>query len=76
MTHSGRIHNGAIVPDEPLALPEGAAVTFTVLPHSETLSEEARPLSERLAGVLGVTNELPDDAATNLMHYLYGQAKQ
>ncbi len=58
------------------AFPEGAAVTFTVLPHSETLSEEARPLSERLADVLGVTNELPDDAATNLKHYLYGQAKQ
>jgi len=77
MVHSAHIRNGVILLDEPVPLPEGAAVTVEI--HSEAASiakpSGAPTLLERLQVVVGAARGLPEDAAAQVDHYLYGHPR-
>lgn len=80
MTLHGHIHNGAIVFDAQVALPEGASVRVEIVAppsSSGTAAASATPtLLERLGDVVGAVDDLPADGARNLEHYLYGAPKR
>ncbi len=78
MTLHGHIENGAIVLDEQVPLPEGAAVQVRVTPKVPAPEAEAKipTLAERLKNFIGILEDLPEDAAENHDHYLYGCAKE
>lgn len=77
MAYMGHVENGAIVLDEPVALPDGAVVKieFAVeLPGSDDGSGPS--FTERFSEVLGKARSMPEDAAEDHDHYLYGGAKR
>jgi len=77
MTYRGHIENGAVVFDEPTELPEGAPVKIHVFQMPSDSQEEAMPsLAETLAPFIGKAVGLPEDAAENHDHYLYGTPKK
>jgi hypothetical protein len=77
MTYHGHIENGAIVLDEPTDLPDGAFVRIDVCAIStQPESEEIPTLAESLAPFIGKAVGLPEDAAENHDHYLYGTPKR
>ncbi len=77
MTYKGHIENGAVVFDEPAELPDGALVRIDVLAMASASREEAVPsLAESLAPFIGKAVGLPEDAAENHDHYLYGTPKR
>ena len=78
MTYRGHVKNGVVLLDDAVSLPEGAAVQIELIGDlSPAPEEEAGPtLYERLAGVIGQATGLPQDAATNVDHYLYGHPKK
>ena len=51
-------------------IPEGTEVSI------EVAGGDGPTLAERLASVIGTAKALPDDAAENLDHYLYGAPKK
>lgn len=75
MSFEGHIENGRIVLDEPAQLPEGAKVRVEVL-HDSAATTENRTLYERLKPFVGILEGLPEDAALNHDHYLYGSPKK
>lgn len=68
MTVKGKVKNGVVVPVEPVQLPEGADVLVE-------LQDPATPgaWAERF---FGKADDLPEDSAQNLDHYLYGHPKK
>ena len=73
MTFSGQVHNGVVVLDDPIGLPEGTKVRVEPVDASVEQSEgEAPTLYERLKSVIGQAQGLPDDASLQVDHYLYG----
>ena len=70
MTYKGRIQNGSVVLDKPVALPEGTEVAVDLVPVQPPV-----PLSESLKDVIGKTTGLPPDASSHKRHYLYGHPK-
>ncbi len=77
MTYSGHVENGVIVLDEAVDLPDGAPVTIELASAPQSTDDEAIPsLAERLASVIGSVDGLPEDAAENHDHYLYGAPKK
>lgn len=81
MTLHGHIHNGEIVFDAQVALPEGASVRVEIVTppasSSGTATVIATPtLLERLGDIVGAVDDLPTDGARNLEHYLYGAPKR
>ena len=82
MTLTGHIIGGQIVPDAPAVLPEGAAVRIEVVnaPAEESTSsgsDDSQPtLAEQLRDYLTHAIDLPEDAALNHDHYLYGAPKK
>ena len=70
MGYRGHLKNGIVVIDEPVDLPEGTEVWV------EAAEGQGPTLADRLASVIGTAKDLPDDAAENLDHYLYGAAKK
>jgi hypothetical protein len=75
MVYPAHVRNGVIVLDEPVQIPEGTAVAVEV-PVANTRAEEGTAtLLERLSSVVGVAEGLPQDAAANVDHYLYGQSR-
>lgn len=73
MTHRGRMHNGVVVLDAPAEIPEGAAVEVRVVEErSEAAADEIPSLYDRLKSAVGKAQGLPEDAADNHDHYLYG----
>ncbi len=78
MTVLGHIKNGVIVPDQPVVLPEGAAVRVEVLPLTEKKPEHAAQpsLVEKLLKYAGAATDLPADLARNHDHYIHGTPKQ
>ena len=78
MTYRGHVQNGVVLLDDAVSLPEGAVVRVELIDDlSPAPDEEAGPtLYERLAGVIGQAKGLPQDASTNVDHYLYGHPKQ
>jgi hypothetical protein len=77
MTYRGHVQNGTVIFDDVVVLPEGVAVQVDVLHNAKEDVEEAGPtLHERLRSAIGKAEGLPVDAALNVDHYLYGQAKR
>lgn len=76
MTLHGRIENGSIVLNQETVLPEGAAVEVRIIESSTKFTDQEPPtLAERLKDFIGIL-ELPEDAAENHDHYLYGTPKK
>jgi hypothetical protein len=82
MTLHGHVQNGVIILDGNVPLPEGAAVEVQVFvpkpdPTATGGSETEIPtLAERLKDFIGILEDLPEDAARNHDHYLYGTPKK
>jgi hypothetical protein len=71
MTWTVKVANGTVKLPPGVQLPDGAEVRLTI-PDSQ-----AQPsFAERYAGYIGVAGDLPSDLATNLDHYVHGQAKK
>ncbi len=78
MTYRGHVRNGVVVLDEPVELPDGAAVRVELAEEQPACEEPREPmptLAERLKDVIG-TVEGPPDLAENHDHYLYGVPKK
>lgn len=81
MTLHGYIQDGMIVLDQSTPLPEGAAVEVRiVMPQAAEIQAdgpnvEIPTLAERLKDFIGIL-DLPEDAARNHDHYLYGTPKK
>jgi hypothetical protein len=73
MTYRGHVNKGVVVLDEPVAIEEGAEVRVEVVEKEEGTG---RSLAQRLAAVIGKARSLPEDAAENHDHYLYGVPKK
>ena len=71
MPYRGHIENGAVVLDEPVAVPEGTAVTVEPVG-----SVRVPTLAEQLADVIGIVNDLPEDMAEHHDHYIHGKPKE
>lgn len=76
MTFTGHILEGRVVFDQPVSLPDGTPVRVELV-ETATKAADTRPtLLERLGDVVGKAVGLPEDAAQNLDHYLYGHPKR
>lgn len=73
MTYHGQIRNGVVTLDQGEQLPEGARVEVRLV---ETPTSEATSLASKLLQHAGAIDDLPDDAAQQLDHYLYGLPKR
>ncbi|HUT93829.1 MAG TPA: hypothetical protein VMY37_30480 [Thermoguttaceae bacterium] len=71
MSYRGRVHNGVVVLEGGVKLPEGAAVKVETIEAS--LPEETDDRVYRLAELASPTG-IPD-LALNIDHYLYGHPK-
>lgn len=74
MTYKGHIENGVAVLDEPVSLQDGTPVLIEI--DAENHVKTNKPLSERLSSIIGKAQGLPEDAAVNHDHYLYGSPKR
>ena len=68
MTYRGHVKNGVVVFGEAYSLPEGTAVEVRAAeaPASST------SIRDKLLAIAGTVEGLPEDAAENHDHYLYG----
>ena len=69
--YSGHIEKGAVVLDEPAALPDGTKVTVAPLDDAQ-----APTLAEQLSDVVGIAQGLPEDMAKNHDHYIHGAPRK
>ena len=77
MTYKGHIKNGLVVFDEPAPLADGTPVRVEVMSKAAAEGPEPIPsLADRLAPFIGQAKSLPEDAAENHDHYLYGTRKR
>ncbi|HOZ46511.1 MAG TPA: hypothetical protein PLO37_06015 [Candidatus Hydrogenedentes bacterium] len=70
MVYRGHIENGVAVLDEAADLKDGTPVRIEVADAGGQAG--GRPLTERLASIIGKVEGLPEDAAENHDRYLYG----
>ena len=71
MGYRGRVKNGAIVLDDPLALPEDTEVLVEPVKHDDG-PNQTRTLYERFERFIGVVDDLPPDMAEQHDHYIHG----
>lgn len=77
MRYEGHVESGVVVLDEPMDLPDGAMVRIEVLTEAAEADEETGlAFTERFAEIMGKARSLPEDAAENHDHYLYGVPKK
>jgi hypothetical protein len=79
MVYRGRVKGGVIVFDPPNSLPEGVEVRVEIMPaesEGPLLDEQGRTLGQKLMKYAGRATGLPEDAALNHDHYLYGTPKR
>ncbi len=77
MTYRGHVKNGQITLDEPVELPEGAAVNVDVVAVEIVENGAEQPtIWEKLLKLAGTVEGLPSDLAKNHDHYLYGVPKK
>ena len=76
MTYRGHVHNGVVVLEEPIVLPEGASVEIDLVDDDKEAKESGDTLYEQLAPLVGAAKGLPPDLATNHDLYLHGQFKK
>jgi len=75
------VKDGVIVPDEPIGIENGVRVFFEIRVNtSDETSRECPPtnpsITQLLSRFAGKAQTLPEDAAENLDHYLYGLPKK
>jgi predicted DNA-binding antitoxin AbrB/MazE fold protein len=89
---TGTVHDGVIVLDEDIKLPEGQTVKIIIQPSinesasspadapdgqtKEALARPLSPLAQMLLSHAGTVEGLPPDFALNHDHYLYGADKR
>ena len=71
----GKIKGGAVILDEPGALPDGTVVRVEPV-EADGAREEGASLSEKLLRLAGTVKGLPPDLARNHDHYLHGLPKK
>ena len=77
MPYKGHVENGVVILDEPVSLDDGTEVQVEVTDKAPSPDEDTGlSLTQRLAGVVGKAQSLPEDAAEHHDHYLYGVPKQ
>lgn len=78
MTHRGTVRNGAIVLDQPSALPDGCRVECILIEVSSQDCDSALATGkyQGLMAFAGSVKDLPADVSENVDHYLYGHPKQ
>ncbi|MDY0165461.1 MAG: hypothetical protein RBS80_02900 [Thermoguttaceae bacterium] len=79
MVYRGYVKDGVVVVDPPNTLPEGAEVRMEVVPAgagSPLPDEDGQTLGQRLMKYAGRAVGLPEDAARNHDHYLYGTPRR
>ena len=72
MTYRGTVKDGVIVLDEPVRLPNGAAVRVEVEPTPELLAS----LRKGLTDLAGTAPGLPPDMAAQHDHYIHGTPRK
>jgi hypothetical protein len=81
MVLRGHIENGVVVFSEPVPLPNGTPVQVEPV-APETAGDESSSTNgdghflRQYQGVIGSVDDLPEDAAQNVDHYLYGHPKK
>ncbi len=80
MVYRGRVKDGVVVLESPHALPEGTEVRVEAVVVAEgdrpLLDEKGQTLGQKLMKYAGKAVGLPEDAALNHDHYLYGGPKR
>jgi len=79
MVYRGHVKNGVVVLDSPSVLPEGVEVRVEIVPaesEGPLLDEQGQTLGHKLMKYAGRAVGLPEDAALNHDHYLYGAPKR
>ncbi len=79
MVYRGHVKGGVVVFDSPVTLPDGAEVRVELLPaeaEGPLLDEQGRTLGQKLMKYAGRAVGLPEDAAGQHDHYLYGTPKR
>ncbi len=75
MVHRGRVTNGVVVLNAPGTLPEGAEVRVELVREQTSEADQGKrepTLGQKLLRHAGKAVGLPEDAARNHDHYLYG----
>ena len=75
MTLQGHFHNGVIVLDEPVNLPDGIRVRVELLPAAEAPEKRDSVTGSHYShyqSIIGVINDLPVDFAAQHDHYIHG----
>lgn len=79
MLYHGHVKNGVVVLDDSVTLPEGLKVEVGVSspePEHSPVDAGGQTLGQKLLKYAGKATGLPDDAALNHDHYLYGTPKK
>ncbi|HLA83754.1 MAG TPA: hypothetical protein VJL29_03090 [Thermoguttaceae bacterium] len=79
MVYRGRVKNGVVVLDSSEVLPEGAEVRVELVPAESKeplLDDQGQTLGQKLMKYAGRAVGLPEDAALQHDHYLYGAPKR
>ena len=79
MVYRGRVKNGVVVLEPSSALPEGVEVRVEIVPaesEGPLLDEQGQTLGQKLMKYAGRAVGLPEDAAIQHDHYLYGTPKR
>jgi len=80
MVYRGRVKDGVVVLESPHVLPEGTEVRVEAVVVAEgdrpLLDEKGQTLGQKLMKYAGKAVGLPEDAALNHDHYLYGAPKR
>ena len=78
MTLLGHVHNGQIIFESPIVLPEGAQVRVEVVNDEASLPTSNGPqsLSQKFMKYAGRAKGLPADFARNHDHYIHGTPRE
>jgi hypothetical protein len=79
MVYRGHVKGGVVVLESPDVLPEGTEVRVEALVAEgdrPLLDENGQTLGEKLMKYAGKAVGLPEDAALNHDHYLYGAPRR
>ena len=66
----------AVVEQNTIKLPAGMHLPDGTQVRVEPITSGTRTLAERYANLIGIADDLPDDLAKNLEHYVHGQPKR
>ena len=76
MSLEGRIHDGSVVFNQPVSLPEGTRVRIEPVTDQIADSSEGQSLLEELRNAVGSVDNLPTDMAANHDYYLHGHSRK